>query len=506
MLATLRARLSACLPHSCCAAAGDDGRSPHQQHDRVSRTPAPRSQPGCRHLPHTCPFLDALAPVQSVFHPFLADADAARLLRTSRTAALALLPGYTFTRHIFQPSDVDSLRRLRDVSLTYRFRVTLLALPRDAGNLTFDFAPPHLSPIPSSVTALSFGPLDAHFPAWSERRWAAFCAVADDWQERPPWRLPPTDAAMHESGAEERMLKAEWLARWAAEPVIIWDMLQPWQVARSDATCPLPPGLLPQGLRVLRFSCDFNMPLWPGSLPSTLTYLQLPNSYSELLPPGVLPDSLLHLTVGEHRRQLLVPGSLPASLERLCVDVSSPLIVDLSSTRLKALDVRGSDVELPPHSLPATLLRLSLNRFNAPLLLHALPSALVELRLGDLYNHPLPPGVLPPSLRALKLGPHFARPLQLGSLPEGLLFLRFVPWSWGSYAEKSYGPTLLPGVLPSTLLGLDLSNRYAKPLPLGVIPSGVRWVRLDGSRYRGEQELGKRVILPPQAELVWYDS
>ena len=41
------------------------------------------------------PLLDALRPLLPLLHSFLDDGDTARLLRTSRTTALALLPGYT---------------------------------------------------------------------------------------------------------------------------------------------------------------------------------------------------------------------------------------------------------------------------------------------------------------------------------------------------------------------------------------------------------------------------
>ena len=50
-------------------------------------------------------------------------------VRTSRTAALALLPGYSFTCHTFQPTCLVTLRRLRDLCALYHLRVTQLAVP-----------------------------------------------------------------------------------------------------------------------------------------------------------------------------------------------------------------------------------------------------------------------------------------------------------------------------------------------------------------------------------------
>ena len=125
------------------------------QHDN-SHPPCPsqhiRVQP-------TSPVFDALYPVLPLFPSFLFDADAARLLRSSHIAALALRPDHAFRSHVFEPAGVVSLCRLRDLSLTYGLHVTQLCSPRGVKQLTFHFAPPHLSPIPLSVLALTLSAL-----------------------------------------------------------------------------------------------------------------------------------------------------------------------------------------------------------------------------------------------------------------------------------------------------------------------------------------------------------
>ena len=87
----------------------------------------------------------------------------------------------------------------------------------------------------------------------------------------------------------------------------------------SELGCFLPPGLLPEGLHVLRLNTHYNQPLQPGTLPSTLTFLQLGEKFDQPLASGVLPASLRCLSVKGrmlcHHRMLQV--SLPASLERL---------------------------------------------------------------------------------------------------------------------------------------------------------------------------------------------
>ena len=121
---------------------------------------------------------------------------------------------------------------------------------------------------------------------------------------------------------------------------------------------PLLPGLPPDGLRALVLSLDYNRPLQPDSLPLTLTFLQLSSFFDQPTAPIVLPASLLYLSVRTithcHHQQLL--QSLPASLERL-----------------------------------------SLDRWPYPLQVGVWPHR-------GRYDHPLPPGVLPLSLRSLAIG------------------------------------------------------------------------------------------------------
>ena len=80
------------------------------------------------------------------------------------------------------------------------------------------------------------------------------------------------------------------------------------RVHTGELDCPLPPGLLPPGLRVLLLNNGYNQPLQPGSLPSTLTFLQLGWRFNQPIAPGVLPASLLHLSLRSCDSQPLVQG------------------------------------------------------------------------------------------------------------------------------------------------------------------------------------------------------
>ena len=194
-----------------------------------------------------------------IFQPFLADADAAHLLRTSRSTAFALLRGYTFSSHTFQPTSLVSLRRLRDLCLRYSLRVTQLGLPAEMKELPFDPGPSHLSSIPASVTALSLG---SPYSGRVEERWAAFRAAAVDWGHRDECQLPDVTLPTQEASFAQRR-----------DGTTLVHRLSPRGFLAPTATLdsPLHPGLLPDGLRVLRFNSGYNQPLQPGSLPPNLT-------------------------------------------------------------------------------------------------------------------------------------------------------------------------------------------------------------------------------------------
>ena len=149
------------------------------QDDSADSQPLHRSaRVRCRAITSS-PLLDALTPLLPLFHPFLNDHDAARLLRTSRTTALALLPSYAFTSHMFRPASLASLRRLRDLCVAYKLRISQLALPHELMDLSCDATPPHHWPIPASVTALSLSPLGPkRDDSGDSRCWAALSAAA----------------------------------------------------------------------------------------------------------------------------------------------------------------------------------------------------------------------------------------------------------------------------------------------------------------------------------------
>ena len=124
--------------------------------------------------------------------------------------------------------------------------------------------------MPASVTVLTLGSIMG--TTGNDPRWPAFSAAASKWQDSERWRLLEPLPSSELLGEEE---KEGQLASWISGLDGI-ERLLPWfGDPDSDIDCPLLPGLLPKGLRLLRLSSDYNQPIQRGSLPFTLTFLQL---------------------------------------------------------------------------------------------------------------------------------------------------------------------------------------------------------------------------------------
>ena len=118
---------------------------------------------------------------------------------------------------MFEPASLASLRGLRDLGVAYQLRIAQLCTPSSIADLTFDAGPPHLSPIPASVTALSLGVSYAHrdisASSWGVRCGAAITAAASDWQGREPWHLLHPDPSPQSCEEEWKSWQGTWKER-----------------------------------------------------------------------------------------------------------------------------------------------------------------------------------------------------------------------------------------------------------------------------------------------------
>ncbi|KAH0481764.1 MAG: hypothetical protein KVP17_000169 [Porospora cf. gigantea B] len=208
----------------------------------------------------------------------------------------------------------------------------------------------------------------------------------------------------------------------------------------SDFNSPIRAGSLPESLRSLRLSQEFNSDI--QRLPP-ITHLKFGFEHNRPL-SGYLPPTLIYLRLGTHFNQVIRPGDLPESIE--------------------TLHLGGSSNQALGSWLPRGLRRLSLSYdFTQDIRAGDLPPYLLELYFGWTFDKPLEEGVLPTSLKVLHLSDEFDQCLP--ALPPRLVCLRL-----GSSFSRE-----LPA-LPMTLEELVLGSGFVMPVP--PVPSNCE-VRLS---------------------------
>ena len=291
----------------------------------------------------SAPLLDALTPVLPLFHSFLTDDDAAR---TSRTAALALLPVYAFSSHVFEPP------------------------PLALGSTSTYWGHARSVPLPATGRTQS-----SSEPLWEVERGRQLARWVNDIDGVDP-PLPSVDDLTSE-------LNCSLLSGLLPEGLRLL-------LCTGVYNQPLLPGSLLSILTFLQLSHLFDQPVAPGVLPASLLYLSV---------QGPIDD---------HHQ--LLQRSLAVSLEQLSLcDWPHALQDEVRPAGLQALHLGKFDHPLQPHALPCSLLYLLFQSFNRPLLPDVLPSCLINLNPADMFDQPLAPGVLPLSLRRLTLDPPSAR-------------------------------------------------------------------------------------------------
>lgn len=409
-------------------------------------------------------------------------------MRVSPSFTLSLLTEFTF-RHCLRLTEPTSaaLGRMTALYARYGLRVIRLELPYEFNSSLVDQVTGQ-SLLPSSLTDLRLGHRYA-MPVTGPPVY--LCDVLEE-DEAAKDSIDDRVRLYH-----TRMTASQMMTRGPSE---------------SSMNQPIPPGALPLTLQRLQIGWNWNQYVVAGALPPSLTWLRFGADFRQHLSVGVLPSSITHLSLGESFDHELLPGVLPASLIELEVGWMF-------------------DQALHSGSLPAGLRRLTMfGKYNYPFPPGILPSSLTHLHLGDHYNQPLQPSSLPSSLMHLCFGERYNLPLTAGLLPSSLRELHFVPWQKsGSFgASAKFSQPILPGqlpegleslvlplnyphevgvgVLPDSLLVLDLGKRYFST-ELGlrgvdrVIPRGLRWLRMrQGDHERVQDEL------PAGMQCCWHDE
>ena len=170
---------------------------------------------------------------------------------------------------------------------------------------------------------------------------------------------------------------------------------------------------LPSSLKSLTLGDSFNHPI--DNLPLSLQSLTLGDSFNHLI--DNLPLSLQSLTLGDSFNHLI--DNLPSSLESLTLGASFNNPIDNLPSRIKYLNLTGC-FNHPVDNLPISLIELVIadtddanSDFEQPI--KCLPNNLRTLKIiSDNFNHPIS-DILPNKLIELELGNSFNHPLNLSS-------------------------------------------------------------------------------------------
>ncbi|GAM22999.1 hypothetical protein SAMD00019534_061740 [Acytostelium subglobosum LB1] len=180
-------------------------------------------------------------------------------------------------------------------------------------------------------------------------------------------------------------------------------------------------GWLPQSLRSLHIQSVIDPRAFPSSLtslrlgyspregftlPSSLTRLSFGTIVDRPIPPGVLPPGLKFLDLGWDYsiKHSIGQGFLPSALLSLSLDDCSVPCTSYPPTKDVDDDIYHDD--------------------NAPIECDFLPNSITELTFGNIFNQPIIPGSLPPSIISLGFGSSFNQPIT-GLLPISVTSLQF---------------------------------------------------------------------------------
>ena len=428
--------------------------------------------------------LPQLQPVRHCLHPFLSAADAARLMRASRSITLALLDGYGFVDQVFAYRTVKQVNRTVAFYAQYGMRLVGMIMYATFNEPLLDKAgQPQLPPF---LIALTLG---------EDTGSRSIVHAAIDYEAERRKETERTAQPQKADGAARKYFgQARHMDVAQLSNITAWDEFQ-YGRCLGGFNQSISPGALPRRLRLLQFGSHYDQPLVAGSIPDTVEALQFGDAFDQPLEAGHLPASLTFLGLGFWYNRPLHAGVLPAGLRQLHLggNYNERIQPGVLPSQLQKLSFGyGYKQPIDRGVIPPSVTHVRLSHcFELALQVGSVPEGVVHLNLGDRFNQPLGAGVLPSSLRELVINYHFDQPLQ--NLPYGLEVLAFHP-------SAPYKHTLVAGAIPASVIAVSLSRQYNQPLVAGGIPTTVEWLRLP-QRYT-QRDLRK--VLSPSTRVVWW--
>lgn len=196
--------------------------------------------------------------------------------------------------------------------------------------------------------------------------------------------------------------------------------------------------IIPTSITKIIFGNDFNTEIDIDVLPNNLVYLEFGNNFNQQIKKGVLPDSLVHLKFGD---------KFCKSMENMPNNIKFLKLGDCQK-----------DIKNIPDSVEKLILPNSFNKC----LLGILPTNLIHLELGNLFEQDIKNGDLPETLEKLKFGSYYNK--KINSLPLNLRYLEF-----GAYYNQKIDKNVLPNKLKHVVFGY----RYNQIIDKDVLPNSL---------------------------------
>ncbi|KAK5578416.1 hypothetical protein RB653_008087 [Dictyostelium firmibasis] len=201
-----------------------------------------------------------------------------------------------------------------------------------------------------------------------------------------------------------------------------------------------------------------------GEIPKTITTLDIGLSgHSRVFDKGYLPRdslSLIDIKIGNcMNNQFLQPGDIPNSVK----------IIRFNN---------GFNQPLKRGIIPSSVTKVLFDKdsfFACPLEVGSFPSSVTEIQFGSAFNQEIKQGELPNGLITLKFGHFFNRDF---ILPKNSTLKTLI-------LSVNFNLPLSIGDLPSSLENLEFGDEFNKPIPKGVIPPNLTYLKL--SKYFQQQ-------------------
>eukprot|EP01132_Coremiostelium_polycephalum_P003094 gene3094-3870_t len=257
-----------------------------------------------------------------------------------------------------------------------------------------------------------------------------------------------------------------------------------------------------------RFSECNEFRLEIGSIPDGIKKLNINHKYFQSDPLGLIPSSVTDLLVSTvNVGDLYREGGfiLPPTVRSLTFDIligsspddndAQPIPLPQSLTELQFYSGRqdwgNTGLKLIPGFIPNSVRKLNLGGYHYQIRDGVIPSSVIDLDMGEEFNHPIEQNSIPFGVKTLSVGLIFQKQIFPDVLPSSITKLTFSNRNY-----EFFNQLFLPGVLPSTLTYLKLLGGVIPNDSSIKLPSSLRYLEAHILRiWKGLLPIGLRSLI-----------